>query len=75
MSITNSAKVESALKLLARQAKLVIVKLGADGALAYHDNEIAESDSIPVNVVDTVGAGDSFDAGFLYGYLNNWQLV
>ncbi len=30
--------------------------------------------SIPVNVVDTVGAGDSFDAGFIYGYLNGWEL-
>jgi sugar/nucleoside kinase (ribokinase family) len=30
--------------------------------------------SIPVNIVDTIGAGDTFDAGFLYGYLNNWDL-
>ncbi len=30
--------------------------------------------SIPVNVVDTVGAGDSFDAGFIYGCLNGWPL-
>jgi sugar/nucleoside kinase (ribokinase family) len=30
--------------------------------------------SIPVKVVDTVGAGDSFDAGFIYGYLQGWPL-
>ena len=30
--------------------------------------------SIPVNIVDTIGAGDAFDAGFLYGYLNRWEL-
>lgn len=36
--------------------------------------EIVRVNSIPVNVMDTVGAGDSFDAGFLYGYLNNWEI-
>ena len=32
------------------------------------------TESIPVKVKDTVGAGDTFDAGFLYGYLNHWEL-
>jgi sugar/nucleoside kinase (ribokinase family) len=27
-----------------------------------------------VAVVDAVGAGDSFDAGFIFGYLNKWAL-
>ena len=74
LSITKSLDVEYASRQLATKAKLVAVKLGADGALACENNSIARVDSIPVNVVDTVGAGDSFDAGFMYGYLNNWKL-
>ena len=74
LSITKSNDAESASRQLARKSKLVAIKLGADGALACSQNEIARSSSISVNVFDTVGAGDTFDAGFLYGYLNNWPL-
>jgi sugar/nucleoside kinase (ribokinase family) len=66
--------VESASKGLAQKAKLVAIKLGADGALVCGQNKIFRSKSISVQVKDTVGAGDTFDAGFLYGYLNNWPL-
>jgi len=72
LSITKSSDVETAAKVLARKAKVVTIKLGANGALACQKDSIARSSSIPVDVVDTVGAGDSFDAGFLYGYLNGW---
>jgi len=74
LSITRAEDVESATKRLAQRARLVVVKLGVDGALACKEDAILRSDAIPVNVVDTVGAGDSFDAGFLYGFLNGWQL-
>jgi sugar/nucleoside kinase (ribokinase family) len=56
-------------------AKVVAVKLGAEGALACHNKDsITCARSVSVQVVDTVGAGDSFDAGFLYGYLTGWPL-
>jgi 2-dehydro-3-deoxygluconokinase len=41
----------------------VVVKLGADGALAQGERVPAEPG---VDVVDTTGAGDAFDAGYLY---------
>jgi sugar/nucleoside kinase (ribokinase family) len=74
LSITKLDDVESALRQLARKSKLVAIKLGADGALACDQNVVARSSSVSVNVIDTVGAGDTFDSGFLYGYLNNWPL-
>lgn len=85
LSITQAEDIESAARQLAQKAKFVAVKLGADGAVACNGSflpqgeglgvtEIMRAHSIPVNVIDTVGAGDSFDAGFLYGYLNGWEM-
>jgi sugar/nucleoside kinase (ribokinase family) len=74
LSLTKSGDVESASRQLSSKSKLVAVKLGADGALACRQNIVVQSQYISVNVVDTVGAGDTFDSGFLYGYLNNWTL-
>jgi sugar/nucleoside kinase (ribokinase family) len=53
------------------------VKHGAGGAVAMRgtwEYEVAEAAVLPVDVVDTTGAGDSFDAGFLYGTLAGWSL-
>jgi len=64
----------AAQKLVSQQVEIVAVKLGAEGALAVSRKDFAKVPGIPVNVVDTVGAGDSFDAGFIFGYLNRWPL-
>jgi sugar/nucleoside kinase (ribokinase family) len=74
LSICRAPHLDTALAQLASQAKLVALKRGADGASAQTGATVLSVPSIPVNVVDTVGAGDSFDAGFIYGYLNGWPL-
>jgi 2-dehydro-3-deoxygluconokinase len=51
-------------------AKVVAVTLGAEGALC-HDGQVRSAASFPVREVDRVGAGDAFDAGLLFGFLQS----
>ncbi|HEX4929905.1 MAG TPA: PfkB family carbohydrate kinase, partial [Gaiellaceae bacterium] len=52
-------------RLLALGARLAVVTLGPDGALALSGAGTASVTSPPMAVVDTVGAGDTFGAGLL----------
>lgn len=45
--------------------KEVVLKQGADGALASVDGVLLDVEAVPVQVVDTVGAGDAFVAAYL----------
>jgi sugar/nucleoside kinase (ribokinase family) len=69
--LTGIADVEAAARaLVALGPRIVAVKLGADGALAVTtDGAAARSPALAVDPIDTTGAGDSFDAGFLAGWL------
>jgi sugar/nucleoside kinase (ribokinase family) len=61
--------IEAALWKLAKHARLVVVKCGPSGALALHDGQVVRSPAFLVDVVDTTGAGDSFNAGFIHAYV------
>lgn len=52
---------------LERGASVVLLTHGAEGAAAYTRSQEISVASEPMNVVDTVGAGDAFSAGFLSG--------
>jgi sugar/nucleoside kinase (ribokinase family) len=67
--IAKSDDLEIAVKRLATMVPLVVVKLGGDGALAQRGAERFSSPARKVVAVDAVGAGDSFNAGFLHSYL------
>lgn len=49
--------------------RLVVVTLGPDGAVAFDGDNLVEHPGYRVEVVDPVGAGDAFVAGFLAGLL------
>ena len=47
----------------------MVVKLGPQGAIARRGEEVVHRQAFAIDVVDTTGAGDSFNAGFLHSYL------
>lgn len=65
---------EAAIRKLSAMVPLLVVKLGREGALAQRGSERFMSSAITVESVDPVGAGDSFDAGFLHEYLRGGDL-
>lgn len=54
--------------------RIVVVTLGELGSLAYDGHSLFKGDIVPSEVVNTVGAGDSFCAGFMYGQLSGWTI-
>jgi sugar/nucleoside kinase (ribokinase family) len=73
--ITGTDDSEVAIKRLAEMVPLVVAKLGGEGALAQRGSERFSSPGLRITAVDPVGAGDSFDAGFLHEYLRGSDLT
>ncbi len=73
--IAGTENIEDGLRILAASGATIAVKQGEHGATAMHGSEIAHAPALALPVVDTTGAGDSFNAGFIYGYLHQWELA
>ena len=67
-------KPEKALHQIGQFCEIAIVKTGAKGSLVKSRGVVAEIGTIPVELVDTTGAGDLYAAGFLYGHSLGWPL-
>ncbi len=72
--IAGTDDLESAVMQLAELVPAVVVKLGREGAIAIRSKEKFRSPALSVTSVDPVGAGDSFDAGFLHQYIRGADL-
>ena len=65
---------QAALRVLADYVPLVAMKLGDKGAIARRGTEEVTAPPFRTEPVDTIGAGDSFDAGFLHEYIRGASL-
>jgi sugar/nucleoside kinase (ribokinase family) len=71
---SRKSDVKDALSVIADHVPIAVIKLGERGAIAASGGTMLQHPSYRVTVVDTTGAGDSFNAGYLYGYLNGYDL-
>ena len=74
LAVSEADDIDTAILFLIGLSKLVAVKQGGKGATACSGGSLVHAPAILVDVVDTVGAGDAFDAGFLLGFLKKWPL-
>jgi sugar/nucleoside kinase (ribokinase family) len=69
MRLARISDLDQAIVRLRARVPLVVVKNGPGGAIASRAGEVIRAAGIRVQIVDTTGSGDSFDAGFLAGFL------
>jgi sugar/nucleoside kinase (ribokinase family) len=74
-AITRRGQVAEALRQLENGRTRVVAKLGAQGCMTLEGGQPLAVPAFPVNPVDTTGAGDSFDAGYLHAWLRGLPLL
>ena len=68
LHITKCNSLEAALNVLSQTVKIAVIKAGKRGVWVKNKTKIYHADVFKVDVVDTTGAGDSFNSGFIYKY-------
>jgi sulfofructose kinase len=70
-----SDREKALLELQKHTSGFLCATLGHEGAMAIVDGKILYAEGFKLKAVDTTGAGDVFHAGFIYGLLQNWEVV
>jgi sugar/nucleoside kinase (ribokinase family) len=73
-AIAGVRDLEGALRTLRTDRTTVVAKIGAAGAITLENEQVLRVAPPPVAGIDTTGAGDSFNAGFLHAWLNRQPL-
>ncbi|MFI9782883.1 carbohydrate kinase family protein [Kitasatospora sp. NPDC051984] len=74
LHLTGATDLDDAITELAALVPTLVVKRGADGAVALRSGKRYDAPAVPVRAVDTTAAGDCFNAGLVHGLLSGHDL-
>lgn len=72
--ITRTQELVEAQMTISKKVSLTVTKQGAQGSTATSTTGSVSAPAIPVKAVETTAAGDCFNAGFLFGWLQGWSV-
>jgi len=73
--LTGKTTVEEAVDSIKHLANIILIKMGNKGSVCWHKGEFFHKEPfLNENVVDAIGAGDSFNAGFIYKFIKKETL-
>ena len=73
-SITGSSDSKEAAQILGSMVKTAVVKVGDKGSFVCHNGEVIHIPAFEVKAIDSTGAGDCYNAGFLHGILHGYSV-
>jgi sugar/nucleoside kinase (ribokinase family) len=75
LALTHTDNIDQSLEIVKDFSNILAVKMGNKGSLGFHRKKKYQAPPfLNPEVVDAIGAGDSFNAGFIYKYLKNGNL-
>lgn len=74
LNLTKKNTIDTAIEAVERYGKLILVKQGRHGSLLNYNNKTVRTKSfLNDKVVDAIGAGDSFNAGFIFKFIQGFS--
>ncbi|MEQ8471976.1 MAG: carbohydrate kinase family protein [Marinoscillum sp.] len=75
LHLTNTKSIDEGIESIKSFANIVVVKDGTDGAALFKNGNVTRQPAFLNNeAIDAIGAGDSFDAGFIFSYIQKKPL-
>jgi sugar/nucleoside kinase (ribokinase family) len=76
MFLTQKDSIDEAIQRIKKYVNILIVKRGNKGSMVYYQDQLTDLPPfLNEQVVDAIGAGDSFNAGFIYKFINGCSIA